>query len=99
MTGRSVTGAGRRVRLVAAVIGALTAGALAAGCGAGGAAAPSHAPSPAPVIRTVSTVPTPTSAPPSAKKAGAPTLAECGSLRDPFDPSATPPPAGSPARC
>jgi hypothetical protein len=82
----------RRAFAAAALIAA--AGTL-AGCH--GAAAPATTPSPA--AHTLSTV-SPTTLPRAATRARAKhTLPSCGAARDPFDPSATPPPPGSPARC
>ena len=73
-------------RRVGAICGCLLVVGLAAGCQADAdTAAPSHDPH---VILTKSTAPTTTT-----------TLPGCGSPRDPFDPTGSPPPAGSPAIC
>lgn len=88
-------GALRRVAAVAAGLGLV--GAVAAGCGTaqGGAAGPgSGAQMPHAALTaagSTTTTTTTTTSPAS--------LPACGSLRDPFDPTGSPPPAGSPALC
>lgn len=96
--------AARRSLACAALVAA---SGLLAGCQ--GAAAPSTAKLHAQTVATVSTTtpaskaagtPAGTAAGTPASKAKVPsTLRICGAARDPFDPSATPPPSGSPALC
>ena len=96
--------AARRSLACAALVAA---SGLLAGCQ--GAAAPSTAKLHAQTVATVSTTtpaskaagtPSGTAAGTPASKAKVPsTLPSCGAARDPFDPSATPPPSGSPALC
>ena len=91
-------------RPLAAVALVAASGLLAAGCQ--GSAAPSTARLRARTVATVAS-PTPTtsvtspegSSPSAPKAEAARTLPGCGALRDPFDPSASPPPPGSPAIC
>ncbi|MGH9110468.1 MAG: hypothetical protein ACRDY3_13595 [Acidimicrobiales bacterium] len=82
--------AGRRMLALCALP---VAGLVMAACGAGGgSAAPSssgHRPTPAVVASTRSTTPTTTTS----------SVPECGTTRDPFDPTDSPAPAGSPAHC
>jgi hypothetical protein len=83
---------GRPVRRgISTALGVVLVGAVAAGCGGGGAAAP--------VVTTTTTTAagggvTTTTAPPNQVP-----VASCGAKRSPFDPTLTPPPANSPARC
>ena len=100
--------AARRSLACAALVAA---SGLLAGCQ--GAAAPSTAKLHAQTVATVSTTAAASKAAskaagtPASKAAGTPaskakvpsTLRICGAARDPFDPSAAPPPSGSPALC
>jgi hypothetical protein len=79
----------RRARWVAAVAALPMAGLLAAGC----TSHPAASGSAKAVVTSAKSTTTTTTAPTSA---AAP---ECGSTRDPFDPTDSPAPAGSPARC
>lgn len=80
----------KRRKLTGTIVGLLSIAALAAGCGGAGAASGGN--SSGLVL---------TSTQHEAKASTTPTtaLANCGSNRDPFDPTGSPPPAGSPAIC
>lgn len=81
----------RRVGLALCCL--VAAGALAAGCGGStGAAAPAGARHATLTKSTTTSTTTTTTTVPA-------NLPACGSRRDPFDPSDSPPPAGSPAIC
>lgn len=88
-----------RRRLIGAVTGLLLIGTLAAGCGGAGAA--SGAGGGAKVLtsaqHSASTSTTPSTGP--SKTSSSTALPSCGSNRDPFDPTGSTPPAGSPALC
>lgn len=83
--------AGARRRLISAVGAVLLLGALTAGCGGADAASGNGG-----AIKSLTSAQHETSA-----SSTTPTTAisDCGSNRDPFDPTASPPPAGSPAIC
>jgi hypothetical protein len=91
-----VVAAGARAgrRWVAAVCGLVVAGAVAAGCG-GGSGSSTPPASPAQVTATQHVTSTPAVVPPAGTTTTLP--AQCGSPRDPLDPTNTPPP--SPAAC
>jgi hypothetical protein len=83
-----------RRRVGAALCGLVAAGALVAACGGGGGAAVQNHGGHDALARANSTSTSTTTTSTTTV-----TLPACGSLRDPFDPSDTPPPAGSPALC
>lgn len=83
----SIPAAGSRRRICAAACSLLMVGVIAAGCGSGSASQvpPPHATLTRVRIHSSTTTST--------------TLASCGSTRDPFDATDSPPPPGSPAIC
>ena len=91
-----VKGQPDRRRLAGLAGGLLVAGLLVTGCGGSGGGAASG-PSPAVPARPDAAVVVHHSA--SSTVTTTTTLPACGSLRDPFDPTGAPPPAGSPAIC
>jgi hypothetical protein len=81
----------RRSKLLGALGGLLVTGALIAGCGGAGTAGASRAGSDRLVSNTRHDAGTSATTPTS--------LPACGSNRDPFDPTGSAPPPGSPAIC
>jgi len=73
----------------------LLAGVVATGCGGTSGPAPGARPAPSPgaaLVHATSSRPAPTTSTST-------TLPQCGATRDPFDPTNSPPPPGSPAIC
>jgi hypothetical protein len=70
---------------------------LFAGCQS--AATPNTASSGVHTVATIAATTTTTSPATGRGQGTGRTLAACGAMRDPFDPTGTPPPPGSPARC
>ena len=82
-----------RRKLIGAIVGVLLIGSLAAGCGGADAASGGASNGVSGKLLTSTQHGSGTST------TSTTALANCGSNRDPFDPTGSPPPAGSPAIC